>query len=186
MHLNPPFLHLQRPEHTFLQPHLTSSWHDLAASATVIQTGDRPFHPKCSLSGSSCSTRRACRQQMLCRTARRICCNKASDVGGQFSIGLPFFVNSQRRASFTDIDDPVRSYRRTTKRSNSDKTPSSIIVELNESRAKTSVISGNAAQTTQAVFLPRPLKLETVSQPVKAYQNSNAKHFSLPKCLAYA
>ena len=57
--------------------------------------------------------------------------------------------------------------------------------ELNESLANTSVISGNASNTFQAVFLPRPLKLETVSHPVKAYQKSNVKYFCLLKCWAY-
>ena len=39
VHLNPAFLHLQHPEQFFLQPPLTSSWHDLA-----IHMGEASSH----------------------------------------------------------------------------------------------------------------------------------------------
>ena len=40
VHLKPTLLHLNLFVHDILQPHLTSSWHDLAASSTVIHTGE--------------------------------------------------------------------------------------------------------------------------------------------------
>ena len=57
-----------------------------------------------------------------------------------------------------------------------------IIIKAQWKPCKHTVISGNASNTFQADFFPWPLKLETVSHPIKPYQKSNAKHFCLPMC----
>ena len=46
--------------------------------------------------------------------------------------------------------------------------------------------SSKKPQTFHAVFLPRQLNADTVSQPVIAYQNSNTQHISSPKHFAYS
>ena len=50
---------------------------------------------------------------------------------------------------------------------------------------KVCVAFGNAFQIFQAVFFPLPANVETVSQPVTAYQNSRARQFSSFKTAAY-
>lgn len=117
--------------------------------------------------------------------ALRVCCKRASLVGGNPSTGLPFFVKICLLAAFTVVHSDDRSYIKTTNLSRTAKSHSAIVAGAFESLAKTSVTSGYDLHVSHAVFFPLLAKEEVVSHPVKEYQKSNPEHVYPPSSVAY-
>lgn len=82
--------------------------------------------------------------------------------------------------TFVRLHVLVRSYRRMAKRSTTVKQALST-TSGNEDRVSSVVVSsGSTPQMSQAVFLPRPAKKETVSHPVSSWNMGKPKALSQP------
>jgi len=93
-------------------------------------------------------------------------------------------VNNSLCFWFTVLLLLVLRYIKTTKRSKMCETSSGMKITGREMSVKARVTSGYASQVSQTVFLPLPLKDDTVSQPVKAWNPGSAADLMGPSCSA--
>ena len=116
-------------------------------------------------------------------TALLQCCIRAACVGGilsnKFFLGKSFF-----RALSTYVHVLVLSKSRTTNLSIMPMVFSGISSGASPSDSSASVSSGSDFQVDHAVFFPCPAKLETVSQPVKAWNIGSAHAILGPRLAA--
>ena len=70
-------------EKFFLHQHLTSFWHDLAASPMVIHLGETPFHTNLLRSARKWSRFRSWSQLLLHKLEQCISCNSAFDIANR-------------------------------------------------------------------------------------------------------
>ena len=154
--------HLHLLVQSFLHPHFNSSWHPLAASGRVVQHG---VHGESSFAlsqthksgdgtlGSPISDYPQIYPAW--KTTLFICCSRACNVGGMFSI-LRLWVNNCFLASFTWLSADVRWYKRTTYLPICSISSRDIWVGARDKRRHVGVSWGILRHTAQAVFFPIP------------------------------
>ena len=94
------------------------------------------------------------------------CCSRAALVGG-INCTL-FFENSFFRALSMSVVVLVRSYKRMTNLSMQCRMSSGMVLRAEATFGSASVNSGSTAEMAEAVLLPCPAKLDTVSHLVRA------------------
>ena len=85
--------------------------------------------------------------------------------------------------TFVRLHVLVRSYRRMAKRSTTVKQASSTTSGNEDRVSSAAVSSGSTPQMSQAVFLPRPAKKETMSHPVRMWNMGKPKALSQPNAV---
>ena len=108
------------------------------------------------------------------------CSSRAVLVGGIRRTLFVFAKNFFRVLSMS-VHVLVLSYSRITNLSMVCMTSSGMSVGAADNFSSASVSSGSTVQIAQAVFLPYPVKLDTVSHPVRAWNIGRACGFSSPR-----
>ncbi len=116
------------------------------------------------------------------RLERQLSWRVAVTTLGMFSKDLAFLENSSCLTSLTSVKLLVRSYISITNRSITLMHASSISSGIIISASRMGVSSAEYTfHTSHAVFFPLPLKKDTVSHPVRAWNIGNTRAFCRPQ-----